>query len=137
MILGQILIEGIAAVTGKFLIGQGGFMPTQSSGHGTPATVQVRSRLTPHAGCHAHCFEWAWIQRYLAASTITDSGSYPEPNPYEIGDSRISKLWVQRLADRQTVFNWDRGSDVVAVDEAAQVVVDFLAAGLADHVYPG
>ncbi len=56
---------------------------------------------------------------------------------YEIGDSRISKLWVQRLADRQTVFNWDRGADVTAVDEAAQAVVDFLAAGLAEHVYPG
>jgi hypothetical protein len=35
VILGQILIEGIVAFTGKFLIGQGGFMPTQSSGHGT------------------------------------------------------------------------------------------------------
>jgi hypothetical protein len=24
---------------------------------------------------------------------------------WDIGDSRISKLWVQRLADKQTVFN--------------------------------
>src|SRR4051794_8525546 len=28
---------------------------------------------------------------------------------WEIGDSRISKLFIQRLADKQTVFNWDRG----------------------------
>jgi len=58
---------------------------------------------------------------------------YPE---FEIGQSRISKLWVQRLADRQTVFNWDRGADVAATDEVAQAVVEFLAAGLANVVYP-
>lgn len=54
---------------------------------------------------------------------------------WELADSRISKLWVQRLADRRTVFNWDRGADVRAADETVQAIVDFLAAGLADHVY--
>ena len=42
-----------------------------------------------------------------------DALVFPEhaDNPdWEIGDSRISKLWVQRLADRRTVFNWDRGA---------------------------
>src|SRR5690606_10183695 len=58
-------------------------------------------------------------------------------NPdYEIPGSRISKLWVQRLADKTTVFNWDRGQDVEAQTEDAQAIVDFLAAGLADHTYP-
>lgn len=57
-------------------------------------------------------------------------------NPeYEIDDSRISKLWVQRLADKQTVFNWDRGSDVPAATDEAKQIVGFLAAGLADHIY--
>jgi hypothetical protein len=57
-------------------------------------------------------------------------------NPdWEIGDSRISKLWVQRLADKQTVFNWDRGADIQANDELTQAIVDFLAGGLADHLY--
>ena len=40
---------------------------------------------------------------------------FPEhaENPdYEIDDSRISKLWVQRRADRRQVYNWDRGADV-------------------------
>jgi hypothetical protein len=63
---------------------------------------------------------------------------FPEhaANPeWEIGDSRISKLWVQRLADKQTVFNWDRGADVNANDELTQAIVDFLAGGLADHIY--
>lgn len=54
---------------------------------------------------------------------------------YELGESRISKLWVQRLADRQTVYHWDRGEDVPAADDLTRAIVDFLAAGIADfHV---
>ena len=49
---------------------------------------------------------------------------------WEIGDSRISKLWVQRLTDRQTVYNWDRGLDVPAANATAQAIVEFLGAGL-------
>jgi hypothetical protein len=67
-----------------------------------------------------------------------DALVFPEhaDNPeWEIGDSRISKLWVQRLADKREVFNWDRGMDVPAADETAAAIVDFLCAGLADHVY--
>lgn len=63
---------------------------------------------------------------------------FPEraENPeWEIGDSRISKLWIQRLADRRQVFNWDRGADVPAADHTAACIVDFLASGLADFVY--
>ena len=54
---------------------------------------------------------------------------------WELAGSRISKLWVQRLADGQTVFNWDRGADVPAATETAQAIVDFLSAGLADHLF--
>jgi hypothetical protein len=67
-----------------------------------------------------------------------DALVFPEhaDNPeWEIGDSRISKLWVQRLADQREVFNWDRGMDVPAADETAAAIVDFLCAGLADYVY--
>ncbi len=60
---------------------------------------------------------------------------HAENAEWELGESRISKLWIQRLADRQTVFNWDRGMDQPAATELAQAIVDFLAAGLADHVY--
>jgi hypothetical protein len=69
-----------------------------------------------------------------------DALVFPEhaENPeWEIDDSRISKLWVQRLADRQEVFNWDRGADVPAADPLAAAIVDFLSVGLADHVYAG
>ncbi len=60
---------------------------------------------------------------------------HAEVAEYELGDSRISKLWVQRLADKKTVFNWDRGMDQPAADQITQAIVDFLAAGLADQTY--
>ncbi len=60
---------------------------------------------------------------------------HAESENYELGDSRISKLWVQRLADRTEVFNWERGPDRPATDELAAAVVDFLCAGLAEHIY--
>ena len=54
---------------------------------------------------------------------------------YELGDSRISKLRLQRLADKTTVLNFDRGWDIRPADANAAAVMDFLAAGLADYVY--
>jgi hypothetical protein len=60
---------------------------------------------------------------------------HAEHSDAELGDSRISKLWLQRIADGQEVFNWDRGADRPAADEAVQAIVDFLAAGLAHHIY--
>ena len=60
---------------------------------------------------------------------------HAENSEWEIGDSRISKLWVQRLADGQQVFNWDRGADVPATDPLAAAIIDFLCAGLAEHVF--
>ena len=54
---------------------------------------------------------------------------------FELGDSRISKLWIKRLADGNTVVNFDRGWDIRPADATAQAIVDFLAAGLAEHTY--
>jgi hypothetical protein len=54
---------------------------------------------------------------------------------YEIGDSRISKLFVQRQADRTRVYGWDRGLDQPAADSVAAAIVDYLCAGLAEHIY--
>lgn len=55
---------------------------------------------------------------------------------YELGTSRISKLWIKRLADNQCVANFDRGWDTRPTTKLAEAIVDFLAAGLAEHVYP-
>ena len=78
-----------------------------------------------------------WVCGTLSGHRF-DALVFPEhaDNPeWEIGDSRISKLWIQRQADKQTVFNWDRGADVLATDATTKAIVDFLAGGLADYVY--
>ena len=54
---------------------------------------------------------------------------------YELEDSRISKLWLQRLADEECVVNFDRGWDIRPTTKTAQAIVGFLAAGLAEHTY--
>lgn len=61
--------------------------------------------------------------------------AHAECPDWELDESRISKLWLQRRSDRATVFNWDRGMDVPATSDEVQALVDFLAAGLADHTY--
>ena len=66
------------------------------------------------------------------ALVFPEHAEFPD---YELGTSRISKLWVQRLADGKTVVNFDRGWDIRPADATAAVIVDFLAAGLADLIY--
>jgi hypothetical protein len=57
-------------------------------------------------------------------------------NPaWQIGDSRISKLAVLRIADNEPVFNWDRGLEFEPADERAQRVVDWLVRYLAGRVF--
>ena len=78
-----------------------------------------------------------WVCGTLSGHRF-DALVFPEHadcSDWEIGDSRISKLFIQRLADKRTVFNWDRGADVPAADALVGQIVDFLAGGLADHIY--
>ena len=60
---------------------------------------------------------------------------HAECSSYELGDSCISKLWIKRLSDSKVVCNFDRGWDVRPTTETAAAIVDFLAAGLAQHTY--
>lgn len=60
---------------------------------------------------------------------------HAESPDYELDDSRISKLWVQSLGDHKVVASFDRGWDIRPATKVAQAIVDFLAAGLADHIY--
>ena len=60
---------------------------------------------------------------------------HAESESYELTNSRISKLWVQRLADKATTFTFDRGLEVDAMDETTKQIVGFLCAGLADHIF--
>jgi hypothetical protein len=60
---------------------------------------------------------------------------HAECSDYELGDSRISKLWLKGLNGGETVANFDRGWDIRPTTKIAKSIVDFLAAGLADLVY--
>ena len=61
---------------------------------------------------------------------------HAESEAYELGRSRLSKLWVQRRADQQTVFHFDRGLDIGPAHAATERLVACLCAQLADRVYP-
>jgi hypothetical protein len=78
-----------------------------------------------------------WVKGTLSGhrfSALLFAGHADEAD-YELGESRITKLWIQRLADRKTAYEWDRGISVPATDELAGLVADFLAGGLADYLY--
>ncbi len=79
----------------------------------------------------------AWVTGTMAGHRF-EALVFPEhaENPdYEIDDSRISKLWVQRIEDHATVYNWDRGADIEPVTPLAAKIVGLLAAGLAEFIY--
>ncbi len=79
----------------------------------------------------------AWVQGTISEHRF-DALIFPEhaeQPDYELDDSRISKLWVQRISDRATVANFDRGWDVRPTTPVAKQIVDLLAAGLAETVY--
>jgi len=79
-----------------------------------------------------------WVSGTIAGhgfDALVFSGHAENPD-YEIGgDSRISKLGIQRLADKVMVYSWDRGLDQAPSDAKAAAIVDFLCAGLAEHVF--
>lgn len=79
----------------------------------------------------------AWVTGTIAGHRF-DALVFPEhaENPeYEIDDSRISKLWLQRIEDRVVVYNWDRRADIEAATPVAAKIVEVLAAGLAEFIY--
>ncbi len=89
------------------------------------------TRQTPHAGaCGTRVIGLVAGHRFQAL-VFPEHADNPD---FEIGDSRISKLWVQRLSDHTVVFNFDRGLDVPAPDAAARAVVEFLTGRLAEQV---
>jgi len=110
---------------------------TNQSGEAAVAEVgedlEITSKSRPAMGGGG-----TWVGGQLAghrfqALVFAEHADNPD---FEVeGDSRISKLWVQRLADRAEVYNWDRGADVPATDATVAAIVGFLCAGLAEYVY--
>lgn len=80
----------------------------------------------------------SWVQGKINEDYRFDAlvfADHAENESYELGRSRISKLWIQRLADRKVMFSFDRGLNVPATNTEIQVVVDFLCEGLSDLVF--
>ena len=94
--------------------------------------LQLRIRRRPSG------FAGTWVSGSLHGY-VFDALVFPahaEQTDYELfGNSQISKLWLRRISDRVTVFNWDRGEDVPAADAEVAAVVEFLAEGLAESVF--
>jgi len=78
---------------------------------------------------------WIWGTLHGHRFNALVFAEHAERPEWELKESRISKLWLQRLADKTVVFHWDRGMDQPAANDLAQAIVDFLAAGLADYVF--
>jgi len=80
----------------------------------------------------------AWVRGTVNDTMRFDAlvfAEHAECEEYELGRSRISKLWIQDRKTKTTLFNFDRGLDVPATSTEVQVVVDFLSVGLADLVW--
>ncbi|MBL8815254.1 MAG: hypothetical protein JNL58_04435 [Planctomyces sp.] len=78
-----------------------------------------------------------WVSGTIAGHTfeILVFADHAENEEYELGTSRISKLWLRRQADRQVVANFDRAWDLHPTTGDAREIVDFLAAGIAEHTF--
>lgn len=61
-----------------------------------------------------------------------DHADLPE---WELGRSRIAKLWIRRIDTKTVTFNFDRGMDIDARDQTTAEIVSFLAEGLANLVF--
>lgn len=78
-----------------------------------------------------------WVSGGIAGHTF-EALVFPEHAEcasYELGESRISKLWVREQATKRTVANFERGWDIEPTTETAKRIVDLLAAGLAETVF--
>ena len=60
---------------------------------------------------------------------------HAEQAVFELVDSRISKIWIAQLSNGTTVCNFDRGWDLQPTTDEARAIVDFLAAGIAEHTF--
>jgi hypothetical protein len=77
----------------------------------------------------------AWVRGTVNDTMRFDAlvfAEHAESEEFELGRSKISKLWIQEIKTKKTLFNFDRGLDVPAASTEVQVVVDFLSVGLAD-----
>ncbi len=54
---------------------------------------------------------------------------------FELGESRISKLWIEQVSDRRMVACFDRGWDMLPAHPRVGQVVNLLSAGLTETIF--
>lgn len=92
----------------------------------------VIARMNPRAGVPG-----TWVVSTLNGHRFEALvfPAHAECPDYELGTSRISKLWLKEQNGGPTVADFDRGWNVRPTTKLAAAIVDFLAANLADMVY--
>jgi hypothetical protein len=89
--------------------------------------------ITPRENANGTWVDGTIDQRYRFQALVF--AEHAESEEYELGRSRVSKLWVQDTTAKTTVFHFDRGLDVPAASHEVQAMVDFLCEGIADLVF--
>lgn len=92
----------------------------------------VIARTKPRAGVPG-----TWVRGTLNGHKVLCLvfSEHAECPDYELGTSRISKLWLKEQNGGPTVADFDRGWSVRPTTKMAKAIVEFLAARLADLVY--
>ena len=110
---------------------------TKSATHNQAEPIEIGDDLVIWKTTRRTSVPGTWVNGTLGghrfqALVFAERAECPD---YELDQSRISKLWLKSLADHRVVANFDRGWDIRPTTTIAQAIVDFLAAGLAEHVY--
>ncbi len=95
------------------------------------ATLMITKTTRRNAGAGT------WVTGTIAGHAF-EALVFPEHaecESYELGKSRISKLHLRTIATRNPVACFDRGWDVIPINDPARRAVDLLCAGLAETVY--
>lgn len=105
---------------------------TATPAHADPLSTFTIVKVQRRASCGG-----AWVSGTIAGHAF-EALVFPEhaeSESFELGDSRISKLWLRDSDTRATVANFDRGWDIQPTTKLARRITDLLAAGLAETVY--
>lgn len=123
-VLSMAFDAGHAAASGKPT-------PTPSTDPGDVLATLRFTNTTPRAT------GGTWIRGSIGGHTFGALvfREHAETPAYELGDSRISKLWVREQGATATVAEFDRGWSLKPTTPAAAQITDLLAAGLAEHVF--
>jgi len=117
-----------------FAAGRGAPAPMDPADLADPVAILGTLEITKKTGRPTG---GTWVKGTIAGHAF-EALVFPEhaeSAAFELGQSRISKLWVQERVTHAEVACFDRGWDREPTTDAARAIVDLLAAGLAETVF--